>query len=220
MNWPARSVSRAKPFVFALGLLPLARWFWLGYHDALTANPAEFLSRSSGTWTLVCLLVTLSITPVRQLLGQPALVRLRRMCGLFTFFYATLHALAWAWWDRGFEPSAMVADVLKRPFITVGMAAFCLLLLLALTSTQGSIRRLGKRWQTLHRAVYLIGVLAILHYFWHKAGKNDFSTVIIYGAVLAALLAWRVQRWLRSARPAAVGAARGQGAKVHARSGG
>ena len=220
MNWPARSVSRAKPLVFALGLIPLARWFWLGYHDALTANPAEFLSRSSGTWTLVCLLVTLSITPVRQLLGQPALVRLRRMCGLFTFFYATLHALAWAWWDRGFEPTGMVADVLKRPFITVGMAAFILLLLLALTSTQGSIRRLGKRWQTLHRAVYFIGILAILHYFWHKAGKNDFSTVIIYGAVLAALLGWRVQRWLRSARPAAVVAARGQASKAHARSGG
>ena len=100
------------------------------------------------------------------------------------------------------------------------MAAFILLLLLALTSTQGSIRRLGKRWQTLHRAVYLIGILAILHYFWHKAGKNDFSTVIIYGAVLAALLGWRVQRWLRSARPAAVVAARGQASKAHARSGG
>lgn len=200
MSWSAKSVSRAKPLVFALGLVPLARWFWLGYQDALTANPAEFLSRSSGTWTLVCLLVTLSITPVRQLLGQPALVRLRRMCGLFTFFYATLHALAWAWWDQGFEPAAMLSDVVKRPFITVGMAAFVLLALLALTSTQGWIRRLGKRWQTLHRAVYLIGVLAILHYFWHKAGKNDFSAVINYGAVLAVLLAWRVQRWV--VRPA------------------
>ena len=214
MSWQAKTVTRAKPLVFALALFPVARWVWLGLNDGLTANPAEFLSRSSGTWTLVCLLVTLSVTPVRQLLGQPALVRLRRMCGLFTFFYATLHALAWAWWDQGFDPTAMVADVLKRPFITVGMAGFILLALLALTSTQGWIRRLGKRWQTLHRVVYLIGVLAILHYFWHKAGKNDFSTVIIYGAVLAALLAWRVQRWLRQARPAGAGVAGGRGSKA------
>ncbi len=133
------------------------------------------------------------------------------MCGLFTFFYATLHAVAWAWWDQGFDPVAMGSDILKRPFITVGMAGFILLVLLAGTSTQGWIRRLGKRWQTLHRAVYLIGILAILHYFWHKAGKNDFSTVILYGAVLAALLAWRVQRWLWPARPARVGGVRGTG---------
>jgi sulfoxide reductase heme-binding subunit YedZ len=211
VSWQAKSVSRAKPLVFALGLFPLARWIWLGMNDGLTANPTEFLSRSSGTWTLVCLLVTLAITPVRQLLGQPALLRLRRMCGLFTFFYATLHAVAWAWWDQGFDPVAMGSDILKRPFITVGMAGFILLVLLAGTSTQGWIRRLGKRWQTLHRAVYLIGILAILHYFWHKAGKNDFSTVILYGAVLAALLAWRVQRWLWPARPARVGGVRGTG---------
>lgn len=214
MNWQAKSVSRAKPLVFGLGLFPVARWIWLGVNDGLTANPTEFLSRSSGTWTLVCLLITLAITPLRQLLGQPALVRLRRMCGLFTFFYATLHALAWAWWDQGFEPAAMVADILKRPFITVGVAGFLLLALLAGTSTQGWIRRLGKRWQTLHRAVYLIGVLAILHYFWHKAGKNDFATVTLYAAVLAGLLAWRVQRWLWPARPARIGGARGTGSSA------
>lgn len=197
MTLKAETVSRFKPLVFLLGLFPLARWFWLGYTDGLTANPAEFLSRSSGTWTLVCLLVTLAITPIRQLTRQPALVRLRRMCGLFTFFYAFLHALAWAWWEQGFDPAGMLADVVKRPFITVGMAGFVLLLLLAMTSTQGAIRRLGKRWQTLHRTIYLIGIFAILHYFWHKAGKNDFAAVINYAVVLAVLLAWRAHRWVR-----------------------
>ena len=120
----ARTVDRAKVVLFVLGLYPLARWIWLGLHNELTANPVEFLSRSSGTWTLVCLLVTLAVSPVRTWLKQPALLRWRRMCGLFTFFYASLHALAWAWWDQGFEPLAMWVDVAKRPFNMEGMAAF------------------------------------------------------------------------------------------------
>ena len=196
MTLSVRAVDRAKLFVFVAGLLPLLRWVWLAFNDQLTANPTEFLSRSSGTWTLVCLLVTLSVTPLRKWLGQPLLIRWRRMCGLFTFFYATLHALCWAWWDQVLEVSAMLADVWQRPFIMVGMAAFLTMSLLALTSTKGWMRRLGRRWQTLHRFIYLIGVLVILHYWWHKSGKSDYNTVSIYAAVMAALLGWRLFGWV------------------------
>ncbi len=199
----ARDVGRLKPAVFALGLLPLLRWIWLGWQDQLGVNPIEFLTRSSGTWTLVCLLVTLAITPVRRLLGAPALVRLRRMCGLFTFFYASLHMLSWAWWDQGLSLPAMWADFLQRPFVTVGLSAFFMLLLLALTSTQGWMRRLGPRWQQLHRLIYLIGVLAIVHYWLHKAGKNDYTEVWLYGGVMALLLGWRVLAWWRGRARAA-----------------
>lgn len=190
-----KTIDRAKPLLFLLGLFPLARWIWLGFHQGLTANPIEFLTRSSGTWTLVCLLVTLGISPLRQVLSQPMLLRWRRMCGLFTFFYATLHMLTWAWWDQGLEVFAMLADSWKRPFILVGLLAFVLLCLLAATSTKGWMRRLGRHWQTLHRLVYLITALAILHYYWHKSGKSDFSTVSLYALVAALLLLWRVYRW-------------------------
>lgn len=188
----ALSVDRYKPILLLIGLYPLVRWFWLGWQDALTANPMEFLTRSSGTWALVCLLVTLSISPLRDVFNQPALIRLRRICGLFAFFYAALHALAWAWWDQGLLLSAMWRDVVDRPFVTVGMLAFVVLLLLAFTSNRWAMHRLGKRWKLLHRFIYLAGALVILHYWWHKAGKNDFSEVIVYGAVMAALLSWRI----------------------------
>lgn len=145
----------------------------------------------------MCLLVTLAITPLRRLTGQPALVRLRRMCGLFAFFYGSLHFLAWVWWDRGLDPVSMLQDVGERPFITVGFAAFVLMAALAATSTQWAMRKLGKRWQTLHRAVYAIGLLAILHFWWHKAGKNDLQQPLLYGSVLALLLGWRVAAWWR-----------------------
>ena len=190
-----RALDRAKILLFAAGLYPLARWVWLGFHHDLTANPVEFLSRSSGTWTLVCLLVTLSVSPLRQWLNQPALLRWRRMCGLFTFFYATLHAFAWAGWDQSFEFAAMVTDVWRRPFIMVGMAAFLTMSLLALTSTHGWMRRLGRRWQRLHQLIYAIALLGMLHYYWHKAGKSDFSTVLIYAVIAAVLLGWRVWRF-------------------------
>jgi sulfoxide reductase heme-binding subunit YedZ len=193
----ARAVGRIKPFLFALGLLPFLRWIWLGFHDGLTANPIEFLTLSSGTWTLVCLLVTLGITPLRRLANQPALVRVRRMCGLFTFFYAFMHFLTWAWWDQGWVLSSMIADVKQRPFILVGFTAFVLLSLLALTSPQAAMRAMGRNWQRLHRAVYAVGILAILHFWWIRAGKNNFEDPIIYGGVLIALLGWRVAGRLR-----------------------
>ena len=195
--WPAATVGRFKPLLFIAGLLPFARWIWLGFNDGLTANPVEFLTRSSGTWTLVCLLVTLSITPLRRMLDQPALVRLRRPCGLFAFFYGSLHFMAWVWWDRGLDPASMLQDVGERPFIAVGFAAFVCLAALAATSTQWAMRKMGRRWQMLHRAVYLIGVLAIVHLWWHKAGKNDFQQPLAYGVALAALLGWRVVAALR-----------------------
>lgn len=196
----AKTFDRAKPLLFLAGLFPLIRWVVLGVQNSLTANPVEFLTRSSGTWTLVCLLVTLSISPLRQWLKQPALLRWRRMCGLFTFFYAVLHALTWGGWDQSFELIPMLTDVWKRPFILVGAAAFLTMTLLAITSTHGWMRRLGKNWQLLHRSIYLIGVLAILHYWWHKQGKNDFDTVLIYAAVLAFLLVWRLVRWWSKTR--------------------
>jgi sulfoxide reductase heme-binding subunit YedZ len=199
-QWSARAVGRFKPLLFLLGLFPLARWVWLGTHNELTANPVEFLTRSAGTWTFVCLLVTLGITPLRRLTGQPALVRLRRMCGLFTFFYAFLHFMSWVGWDRGFDPASMLQDVGERPFITVGFAAFVGMAALALTSTQGAMRRMGRRWQQLHRVIYLIGLLALLHFWWQKAGKNDFAQPVIYGAVLCVLLGWRLVVWLRARR--------------------
>lgn len=198
--WPAKNVSRAKPLLFAWGLFPVARWIWLGFENGLTANPVEFLTRSSGTWALVWLLITLGITPLRRLLVQPALVRMRRMCGLFAFFYAFLHFSAWAWWDRALDAAFMLQDVIDRPFITAGFAAFVLMTALALTSTQGAMRRLGRNWQRLHRAVYAIGLLAILHLWWHKAGKNDFFDPVVYGAVLAALLGWRVGAYVIARR--------------------
>lgn len=193
----ARAVGRIKPVLFLLGLTPFLRWIWLGFTGGLTANPVEFLTRSSGTWTLVCLLVTLAITPLRRMTGQPALVRVRRMCGLFAFFYGAMHFMAWVWWDRGLDPAAMLQDIGERPFITVGFAAFVLMTALAATSTQWAMRRLGKRWQSLHRAVYAIGLLAVLHYWWHKAGKNDLAQPLLYALVLALLLGWRIVAWWR-----------------------
>ena len=207
MSWNAASVSRFKPLVFAGGLFPVARWVWLGATSGLTANPIEFLTRSSGTWALVWLLICLGVTPVRRMLGQPALVRIRRMCGLFAFFYAFLHFTAWAWWDRALDLSLMVADVWERPFITAGFAAFVLMTALAVTSTQGWMRRLGRRWQSLHRAIYAIGGLAILHLWWHKAGKNDFFDPVLYGAILAVLLGWRLGAHLMDRRRRAARAA-------------
>lgn len=175
-----------------LALVPLARLFVLGWLDALTANPVEFVQRSTGTWALVALCATLSITPLRRLLGWSWLVRLRRMLGLFAFFYACLHFMTWLWLDQWFDWSSIVKDIAKRPYITVGFAAFLLLVPLAATSTQAMMRRLGRRWQELHRLVYAIAVLGVLHFWWHKAGKNDFAEPLAYALVVGGLLALRI----------------------------
>lgn len=185
----------AKPVVLALCLLPLA---WLVYgaaSDQLGANPAEALIRSCGDWTLRFLCLTLAVTPIRQWTLWHALARYRRMLGLFTFFYAAMHLLAYAWFDMGFEWIDIGRDIGKRPFILVGMLSMLLLLPLAATSMNAAVRALGaRRWQWLHRLVYVIAPLAILHFFWMRAAKNNFAEVWIYATVLALLLGWRLWR--------------------------
>ena len=185
----------AKPVVFVLCLLPLA-WLVVGaVADRLGANPAEELIRSTGDWTLRFLCLALAVTPLRQLTRTPQLARYRRMLGLFTFFYACLHLLAYGWLDMGFDVADIGRDILKRPFILVGFATWLLLLPLALTSANRAVRWLGGRqWQALHRLVYLIAGLALLHFFWMRAGKNNFAEVWVYGAIIAALLLERVLR--------------------------
>lgn len=190
----AQAIDRLKPVLFIVGLYPLLRWFYLGWQDDLTVNPTEFLTRSSGIWTLVCLIATLMLSPMRHWLGMPALIRWRRMFGLFAFFYASLHTLAWAWWEQNFVINDMAIDVLARPFVSVGMAAFLVMFAMALTSNQRAMRRLGRWWKALHRWIYLVAVLAIVHFWLHKAGKNDFYEVTVYGVIVALLLGWRVWR--------------------------
>jgi sulfoxide reductase heme-binding subunit YedZ len=180
-----------KSLLFALCLVPLGWYAWGAWHDTLGANPIEAVTRGLGTWTLNFLLITLAVTPLRKLSGWHALARLRRMLGLFCFFYAVLHLTSYLWFDQFFDWSEIAADILKRPFITVGMAAFVLLVPLAATSNNFAIRRLGgRRWQELHRTVYLIGILAMLHYSWLV--KADQSQPLLYGGILAVLLGCRV----------------------------
>jgi len=195
----ALGASKAKPLVFLLALLP---FFWLlgaALTEQLGPNPAEALVRSSGDWTLRALCVVLAVTPLRVSLGLPALARLRRMLGLFVFFYAALHFLAYAWLDLGLEAADIAMDVAKRPFILVGFVALLLLLALAATSWNRAVRWLGAaRWQALHRSVYAVAGLAILHFFWMRAAKRRFAEVAVYAAVLGLLLAWRGWRHWRS----------------------
>ena len=182
--------------LFLAGLGPLLRLGWFTYSDLLGANPIEFITRSLGTWTLVLLIITLSITPLRQLSGWTALIKLRRMAGLFAFFYALLHFITYIWLDQFFDLQAIYQDVLKRPFITVGFTAFILLLPLALTSSNAMMKRLGgKHWQLLHRLIYPIAILAVLHYWWLV--KKDITQPLIYAALLSILLGYRVWLWLR-----------------------
>ncbi|WP_043648920.1 sulfite oxidase heme-binding subunit YedZ [Chitinilyticum litopenaei] len=185
-----------KPLLFLLCLLPLVRVCVLVV-QGVPVNPVEFITHASGTWALVGLCLTLAVTPLRWLSGYGALVRLRRMLGLFAFFYASLHVLTWLWLDQFFDLAAMWRDVLKRPFITLGFAAFVLLLPLAITSTDGWIRRLKRNWARLHWLVYPASILAVLHYLWLV--KRDLTQPLIYAAVLALLLGARLLRgwWLR-----------------------
>jgi sulfoxide reductase heme-binding subunit YedZ len=191
----------AKPLVFAAALLP---FFYLVHGaalDRLGANPAEALIRGSGDWALRLLCVALAVTPARHWTGAAALMRLRRMLGLYAAFYAALHFLCYAWLDMGLDAAAIVRDIAKRPFILAGSAALAVLLALAATSFKRAVEALGaRRWRALHRAVYAAGPLALLHFYWMRAGKNDFGEWTVYAAVVAALLGWRLWWRLRRLR--------------------
>lgn len=191
-----------KPALFAACLLPFAWLVFAAATDRLGANPAEALIRASGDWTLRFLCVVLAVTPLRVMTNQPVLARFRRMLGLFAFFYAMLHFLAYAWLDMGLDLGVIARDIPKRPFALVGFLALLLMAPLAATSFNRAIKALGaRRWQVLHRSVYAVALLAILHFLWMRAGKNDFAEVAVYAVIVAALLGWRV---LRLRRPRAL----------------
>lgn len=185
----------------ALGAACLLPFAWLLYGalaNTLGTNPAETLMRATGDWTLRFLCLTLAVTPLREWTGAAALVRFRRMLGLFTFFYACVHFLCYSWLDMGFDLAAIVRDIPKRPFILVGTLALLLLLPLAATSFNRAVRTLGApRWRALHRTVYLIVLLGLLHYFWMRAAKNNFAEVAVYSALVSVLLGWRIRAALR-----------------------
>src|ERR1700722_4792999 len=184
-----------KPVIFLACLAPLANLAWRGFHDELGANPIEAITHSTGTCTLVFLLITLSVTPLRKLTRQYWLINLRRMFGLFAFFYGCLHLTTYVWLDKFFDVHEMLADIAKRRFITAGLTAFALMVPLALTSTKGWIRRLGgKRWQALHRLIYFSAAAGVIHYYWLV--KADKTKPLEYAAVLAVLLGYRVVAWL------------------------
>jgi methionine sulfoxide reductase heme-binding subunit len=188
---PEKFLRTIKPVVFLLCLGPLGVLTWKATHEGLGANPVDVITRSTGKWTLVCLLLTLAVTPVRRLTGFSWLIRFRRMLGLFAFFYGTLHLMTYVWLDKFFDFQAMLHDIAKRRFITAGMTAFALMLPLALTSTSGWIRRLGgKRWQKLHRLIYFSAAAGVIHFLWLV--KADRRRPFAYGGVLAVLLLFRL----------------------------
>jgi methionine sulfoxide reductase heme-binding subunit len=192
----------AKPLLWLVCLVPLVGWIWGGVYNGLGANPAETILRGTGSWTLRFLCIVLAVTPLRQWSGLNALARWRRMLGLYVFFYAVLHFLAYAWLDMGFDPAAVAKDLGKRPFALVGFVAFVLLVPLAATSFNRAIKAMGAaRWQRLHRLVYAIAGLGLLHFFWMRASKHRYGEVLVYAVVLGALLGWRGWRRLRSAQP-------------------
>jgi len=189
----------AKPVLFVLCLLPLAWLVYGAFANQLGANPAEALIRRLGDWTLRGLWLTLAITPLRELTGLAALARFRRMLGVFTFSYASLHLLAYGWLDMGLDFPEIGRDIAKRPFILMGFTAWALMLPLAATSFNKAIKALGaKRWQALHKAIYAISVIALMHFIWMRAGKHNFAEPAVYGVILAALLGWRL--WKRLSR--------------------
>ena len=196
-NPNARQTTQLKTAIFLLALVPFARMVYLTVTGHLV-EPLEFITRGTGDWTLYFLCITLGVTPLRKLSKWNWLVKLRRMLGLFAFFYAALHFMTFLWFDHFFDLQEMWKDVLKRPFITVGFTAFVLLIPLAVTSTNAMVRRLGgKRWQWLHRLIYVIAPLGILHFWWMKAGKHNFTQPIIFGLIVALLLGIRLY-WNRS----------------------
>lgn len=192
-NPSPKQLGLIKAALFIAALLPFARLVLFTATDRLGANPVEFITRNTGDWTLYFLCITLAITPLRRISGHGWLLKLRRMAGLFSFFYAALHFMTFLWFDHFFDVQEMFKDVAKRPFIFVGFTAFLLLIPLAATSTNAMVRRLGgKRWQWLHRTIYVIAPLGILHFWWMKAGKNDFEQPILFGLLVAALLLMRL----------------------------
>ncbi len=191
-NPTPRQVFAIKAAIFALGLIPVAKMAYLTLTQQLV-EPLEHITRGTGDWVLYFLCITLAVTPLRRFTGWNWLIKLRRELGLFAFFYACLHFMTFIWFDHFFDLAEMWKDVLKRPFITVGFTAFVLLVPLAVTSTNGMIKRLGgKRWQWLHRLIYVIAPLGILHFWWMKAGKHDFQQPIIFGVIVAVLLGVRL----------------------------
>ena len=191
-----RQLSAIKCVAFVLALLPFFALVYLVATDQLV-EPLQYITRNTGSWTLYFLCITLAVTPLRRLSGWNWLLKLRRMMGLYAFFYALLHFTTFLWFDHFFEVQEMLKDVAKRPFITVGFIAFVLLVPLAVTSTNGMVRRLGgKRWQLLHKLVYVIAPLGILHFWWMRAGKSDFNKPILFGLIVLVLLGMRVW-WAR-----------------------
>ncbi len=195
-----------KCVLFVVCLVPAAALGWNFYHDQLGANPFEVLTRESGKWTLRFLLLTLLMTPLRGMLHRPWPLQLRRMLGLYSFFYACLHLLTYLWFDQFFDWQEIANDILKRPFITAGITAWLLLLPLALTSTNGMMRRLGRRWKRLHRSIYLIAILGVLHFIWQV--KADLREPLIYAGLLAILLGYRVAKWFQKREVASLSASR------------
>jgi len=186
--------------IIVLGLIPIFRLIYLGLNEGngLGANPIEFITRSTGTWALVFLCITLAVTPLRKIFGLSKLQQHRRTFGLLMFFYAVCHFAIWFWLDHNLGVIDMLKDVYKRPFITVGFIAFLATIPLVITSNQWSIRRLKRQWGKLHKLVYAIAILGTLHFFWHKSGKNDFLVVGIYASVIGALLGYRAVQAIRS----------------------
>ena len=190
-----------KPLLFLLCLLPIS---WLVYRVASNgagANPQEYLIRATGDWTLRFVCIVLAVTPLRTITKTPQLARFRRMLGLFVYFYVVVHLLSYSWFDMGFDVADIIKDIIKRPFILVGFLAFLLLTPLAATSFNAAIKTLGaKRWQLLHKLVYVISGLGLLHFFWMRAGKNNFAEVFVYAAIIAVLLGWRLLEYIKKKR--------------------
>ena len=201
----------AKPVVFAICLLPFAWLFFRAFNNQLGANPAEALIRATGDWTLRFVCIVLAVTPLRVMSSTPALARFRRMLGLFVYFYVVVHLLSYSWFDMGFDVADIGKDIIKRPFILVGFSAFLLLTPLAVTSFNAAIKAMGaKRWQRLHKLVYLIASLGILHFFWMRAGKNNFAEVFVYATIVALLLGWRVwNHWSKTRKQMGIRSALG-----------
>ena len=191
----------AKPVLFLLCLLPI---IWLIYQVATNgagANPQEYLIRATGDWTLRFICIVLAVTPLRTISNTPQLARFRRMLGLFVYFYVVIHLLSYSWFDMGFDVADIAKDIAKRPFILVGFLGFVLLTPLAATSFNAAIKAMGaKRWQLLHKLVYVIAGLGLLHFFWMRSGKNDFAEVFVYAAIIAVLLGWRFWQFMKKKR--------------------